>query len=269
MRRERFTYEHTVIVSRIVLVAAGVVLVLAGCAYRTGDFGRLERSVWNESAVRDLPYTVGYADTGDRSTFRLTDNELEFRARAFRFFMDEHRSYFFARGYHVVVRAHAWPPDQYAIETERYYEVLRRQGDRSVVSHYRAIESSIVNDRALIDPFLAQTREVYLDDRRRLEAIDRTYDASLNEIHQAELRVAENQRVAWWALIALEWRAASYGYALDRSRIELPSREADQVEYELARLVAAIQTLRATLDLLEGGARATGPVELDPAFSKY
>lgn len=275
MTRERLTYEHIAILFRIVLIAAGICLVLTACAYRTGDFGRLERSVLNEFAYRDLPYTASYADTGDRSTFRLTDNELEFRARAYRFFMDEHRHHFFARGYHVVVRAHAWPPDQYAIETERYYEVLRRQGDRSVVSHYRAIESSIVNDRALIDPFLAHTREVYLDDRRRLEAIDRTYDASLNEIRQAELRIAENRRVAWWALIALEWRAASYGYALDRSRIELPSREADRVEYELARLVAAIQTLRTTLGLLEGpghagaGGVSGAPVDIGPPVSKY
>ena len=273
MTREHFTYEHIAILFRIVLIAAGICLLVTACGYRTGDFGRLERTIFNEYAYRDLPYTAGYADTGDRSTFRLTDNELEFRARAYRFFMDEHRHHFFARGYHAVVNAHAWPPSQYAIETERYYIVLRRQGDRSVVSHYRAIESSIVNDRVLIDPFLAQAREVYLDDRRRLEAIDRTYDASLNEIRQADLRVAENRRVAWWALIALEWRAASYGYALDRSRIELPSQEADRVEYELARLVAAIQTLRATLGLLEGSGRSGSvfgaPVDIGTPVSKH
>ncbi len=247
------------------------VLLLTGCVTRTGDFGRLEPNRVGSLAFQ----SIGTEPTkpAQASQFELTDNEIELRARAFRFFMPAHRQGFFTRGRRVVVHAWQWPTSGFEVDITAYYRTLQNAGYMSVAARYNAMEQSIRADRALIEPFMVMVRAVYRDDRRRLAALSEVGSVSEAEVQNAMARIAENRRVAFWAHTALEWRAAAYGYALDRTRIELPSDHDVRVETALVELVAAIEVFGKTLRLLDGeivfsetGAGIVGgPVEIGPS----
>ncbi|MEO1197986.1 MAG: hypothetical protein AAFX39_01950 [Pseudomonadota bacterium] len=245
------------------------VILLTGCTSRTGDFGRIEPNRVGSLAYQSLGSNSN--DPQGVSPFLLTDNEIEMRARAYRFFMPVHRQHFFTRGRRTVVMAWRWPEASYEIDVAAYYENLRDRNFASVPAFYGAIDSAIRSDRAMIERFLVAVRAVYRDDRRRVEALERVEDVTEEEASAAHARIAENRRVADWAYVALTWRAASYKYALDRAQIELPSREAHRVDMALAELVAAIEIFGRTLDLLSGGQSHTvqsGPMSIEPV-SKF
>ncbi|MEZ5877872.1 MAG: hypothetical protein R3D43_09020 [Tepidamorphaceae bacterium] len=188
-------------------------------------------------------------------------------------FMPSHRVRFFARHRAELVRTRVWPDEKYAVDPTDYYVALRAQGFISSEARYNAIEQSVRADLGLIEPFMVEVERVYADDRRRMDALARASVPSPELTGNAEARIYENRRVVDWAIIAMQWRVEAYAYALETTRIEVPSIRAVDVEMALTRLAAAVDIMVASVDRMEGGRRGTpadsGPMDLTAPVYKH
>ena len=243
-------------------------------AGRLGDFGRPEPSIITGAI---LPW-IGNKLAGKRgepvSQFQLTDHEMELRARAYTMFMPSHRVRFFARHRAELVRTRVWPDENYTVDPTDYYAALRAQGFISSEARYNAIEQAVRADLGLIEPFMVEVERVYADDRRRMDALSRASLASPELSQNAEARIYENRRVVDWAIVAMQWRVEAYAYALEMTRIEVPSIRAVDVEMALTRLAAAVDIMAASVDRMEGAivgpsAGDGSPVDLNAPVYKH
>lgn len=218
---------------------------------RLGDFGRPEPSIINDRLLPWLGGKLASRRGEPVSQFHLTDREMELRARAYHLFMPNHRVRFFARHRAELVRARVWPEDRYLVDTAGYFAALRAQGFISSEARYNAMEQSIRADLGLIEPFMVQVERVYSDDRRRIDALARASVVPADMDANVHARIYENQRVVGWAVVAMQWRIEAYAYALEATRIEVPSRRATDVEMALRRLAAAVDIMAASAARME------------------
>ncbi|MFN0262858.1 hypothetical protein ACKTEK_03170 [Tepidamorphus sp. 3E244] len=231
-------------------VALATTLTWPAEAGRLGDFGRPEPSVVTGAILPWIGNKLAARRGEPVSRFQLTDWEMELRARAYSMFMPMHRLHFFARHRAELVRTRVWPDEKYRIHVASYYTALRAQGFISTPARYNALEQAIRADLALIEPFIVTAERVYADDRRRMDALRAS--AAAHELGvDAEARIYENRRVTDWAVIAMQWRVEAYIFALDTTRIEMPSVRAVDVEMALRRLSAAVDIMAASIDRME------------------
>lgn len=256
-------------------LAAALLLLGAGNAGadRLGDFGRPEPSVVTGAILPWIGNRLARRRGEPVSQFQLTDHEMELRARAYHMFMPNHRVRFFARRRADLVRTRVWPDEKYAADPTGYYTALRAQGFISSEARYNAIEQAVRADLALIEPFMVEVERVYADDRRRMDALSRATMPAPELGANAQARIYENRRVVDWAIVAMQWRVESYAYALETTRIEVPSVRAVDVEMALRRLAAAVDIMTASVDRVEGegGIISTqpGPMELgQPVYKR-
>jgi hypothetical protein len=237
-----------------VLLGALTALVLTPLAWdaaHAGDFGRPEPSVLNGTILPFIGNGLARFRQEPVSAFQMTDSEIQFRARAYALFMPVHRVGFFSQHHAELTRTRIWPDEKYLIDPSGYFRDLRSRGFYSSETRYRALETSIRADLALINPFLAIGERVYADDRRRLQALSAASLSSDREAREAAGRIYENRRVADWAVTAMQWRVEAYSFALERTEIEIPSLRANDVAHALARLAAAVDVMAATITAWE------------------
>lgn len=227
----------------LVLGALIAGLLPTSCAAPTGDFGRPAPSYVNDEMLPAAGRALARLREEPVSHFALTDDEEELRDRTYRFIMPIHRRGFFARSRAELVRTRIWPDSVYTVDPAAYYGKLRGDRFRSETGRYSAMLDEINADNALLDAYLAVANEVYADDAARLAALDRVQELSEKEETAAIARVYENRRVVTWAVAALRWRVASYDYALERSRIEVPSEWAAGVELAVVDLARRVEAL--------------------------
>ena len=230
----------------------------AAAGGRIGDFGRPEPSVITDRILPWLGDRLAERRGEPVSSFQLTDREMELRDRAYHLFMPGHRLHFFARHRAELVRARVWPDETYHVDTAAYYRALRAQGFISSETRYNALEMAIRADLGLIEPFMVQAERVYADDRRRIAALSRISGADPLLADNAHARIYENRRVVDWAIIAMQWRVEAYGYALETTRVEIPSIRAVDVEMALSRLSAAVDIMAESVNRFEAAGAGTG-----------
>jgi hypothetical protein len=243
--------------SAIIVGALLAGLLPTSCAAPTGDFGRPARSYVNDTVLPAAGYGAAWLRDEPVSHFQMTDAEEELRDRTYRFVMPIHRRGFLARTRAELVRTRIWPDSYYTVDPATYYGKLLGDHFRSEVGRYSAMLDEITADNALLDSYLAVVNDVYADDAARLAALDRVYGLTAEEEDAAIARVYENRRVGTWAVAALRWRVASYGYALERSRIEVPSEWAVQVELALNDLSYRVEALAAAVEAMVGAPPGT------------
>lgn len=239
-----------------------VMLLMGGCAAPTGDFGRPKPSLINDKLLPKVGREFARGRGEPVSYYMLTDDEKELRARSYRLVMPIHRRAFLARSETELVRTRIWPDEKYRVDPTLYYRKLVKDRYRSSEARYNAMDSEIRADIALIEPFYAIVRKVCLADAARIRALQATVDLTHDEKADAIGRVYENRRVIDWALAALSWRVESYAYALQRSRIEIPSQREVAVEVALDRFAAEVGELDAAVAALrcDGGYGGYGAV---------
>ncbi len=225
-------------------------LLPTSCAAPTGDFGRPAPSIVHDTILPLAGQGAAWLREEPVSDYALTDREEELRDRTYRFVMPIHRRGFLAHSRAELVRTRLWPDQYYEIDPAAYYRKLRGDRFSSEAGRYSAMRDEIVADDQLIDAYLPVVNAVYAADFDRLSALDQVQGLTEREEKAAVARVYENRRVVTWAVAALRWRVASYGYALQRSRIEIPSEHAVEVELALLDLSRRVEALAAEVERL-------------------
>ena len=240
-------------------LAAGLALLMSACAAPRGDFDRPKPGIVNDAFLPMVGREFARGRGEPVSYAMLTDDEKELRDRSYRLVMPIHRRGFFARSRVELVRTRIWSDERYRPDPSLYYRKLRGDGFISSEARYNKIESDILADIPLIEPFYQVVRRVCFADASRIRALASTPHLTAAEEADATGRVYENARVIEWAQAALAWRIKSYAYAIQRQRIEIPSETAVASELALGRLAEEVAALAAAIAALECDARRWGP----------
>ncbi len=246
---------------------AALVIAAAGCAAPQGDFGRPKANWWNDTALPMIGREAARARSEPVSYYMLTDDEKTLRDRSYRLVMPIHRRAFLARNRTELVRTRVWPDEMYRVDPTLFYRKEVAEEFRSSEARYNSLRSEILADRELLGPYYRAIKRVCRADAARLRALDETPMLTHEEEADAFGRVYENMRVIDWGLAALAWRVESYSYALERSRIEIPSKQDRSVSLTLGEFADAVAELEAAVARLDcfGGRQ---PPETGPAVVK-
>ncbi|TBW41000.1 hypothetical protein EYW49_02260 [Siculibacillus lacustris] len=205
-----------------VIVAA--VLGLAGCGRATGDFGRAERNVVDDSWLPALGDQIARHGRGELvSDFNRTDREGVLRDRAWSLVRPPHARDWFGASLVEWQRTRILPTVDPRFDPDGYYNYLRRDPFRSSEARWNRMIADMRADAALVGPFWAEARRVRDDDRARLGEVDGRRDVAPPELKDAYARIDENARVVDWVWRSMRLRLAAYRRAIDRIEVETPS----------------------------------------------
>jgi hypothetical protein len=241
--------EHSAVSRRFLLVAP---FLLAGCAPRTGDFGRptdRDDARWGVSTTGSV--TAEWR--GELATrIHYTNDELELRDRAWRFLMPEQERGYFDRmlaGYRITRHLPSWPESDHTA----YYRTLDASERASASSRYLRLAQDIEADLLLIEPYRRCSARVIKADRVRIAMLSRLEDLEDQESKDADARIAENTTVMQLTVHAWRDRTRAYRHALERLVITTPQHEAVPAERLLRQLEAQIGAIDPMLvDELKG-----------------
>ncbi|MGE0232952.1 MAG: hypothetical protein AB7S46_14330, partial [Flavobacteriaceae bacterium] len=239
-----------------------VTLLLGGCGQTVGDLGRAPEYAVTEKFMPAAGKRLADWRGAPVSDFALTDDERELRRRAYRFIMPAHRAGFAEWTEAEAVRARIWPDHGRSVEIAAYADDLRERYHDPAEARYGLIADDAIADTALIDPFFELAFAVYEADRARIEAFHTARFQPDGEARDVDGRLYENRRVIQWAVDALRWRLMSYAYALERARIEVPSRRFPESYAAVAEMERKLNLLQRSIDgLMAVGARGTRVVK--------
>ncbi|MGA0595526.1 hypothetical protein [Enterovirga sp. CN4-39] len=218
--------------------ACGVLLgalALAGCVER-GDFGRVKQnSAWND--LLQATGSVAAAGRGEPvSPYGYTDDEREFRNRAWRFLVPAHDFAWFERALADLAAKRVLPPGAGAGDPTIYHRALLSDGAISPASRYRRLSDDAAADARLLPKLLDVASRVFTADAVRLKTLNHAVAISPADIANAEARVAENRCLLAWVAFGLEQRIIEYRYALEHLVIETPQSDAVPAERSLTFL---------------------------------
>jgi hypothetical protein len=254
------------------LIAALIVCSLGGaCARPLGDFGRPRDGFANDRLLHSAHGLRARTAGGPHSEFIVTDAEREMHDRIWRFLVAPH-----AGGWFMHVRGERPQPafapaiDDAGGRPDRYYRWISGRGYASSHVRFRTIADDAKTDSQTAAATFAAICDVLEIDRQR-----ETASRGLDELAAEDVagRRAENRISILGFARALEYRSASYGYALDHLLVETPHPEAIDADAQVSGL--AIYADRAQrfdfcVDMtggLEGGALAS-PVRLGPTVGR-
>lgn len=211
---------------------------LAGC--RTGDLGREQPNLFNETVLPAVGFVSTYTGGEPVSHFNYTNDELTLRDLGWGMVVPTHAEDWFGRTaaelqrYEIVRRA------DLMLSPDRYHAILRSDRYASSDARYARIMDDAAADMAAIGPYFAFAQRVRLDDDDRLAAAMALPDITANELSATHGRIAENQRQRAWVKRALLFRLYAYRNAVDRLMIETPSHLAGTTIARLDALEAMI-----------------------------
>jgi hypothetical protein len=206
--------------------------ILAACQ-ETGDFGRPRETVWTSSIMPSIGHHTARMRGEPASTFPLTDDESELRARAFRFLMPAQDTSILSTQLKHFARNRLLPADLGSFDEASYFASLNDLPDRSPRARYQRLREDIEADRQLMGPFVALACRVAEADRVRLQALRHMQRQDGDTIKNAQERVAENETLVQWVYTAIEERARSYRFALENLVVQTPDRDAVRSERQL------------------------------------
>ena len=214
---------------------------LLGCL--NGDFGRVKQSL----VIDDIHGWVGREAALEQgippSEFRLTDEERLLRDLAFPLI---EAPYGRQRWFQVLSEygiSRVFLDEWWTFDPAVYAEWLLTRDTRSSSALYARLIDDIRNDIVRIPAFLEIARKVSDLDSKREKAMAYVSVLSPEELLDARRRMAENRLVIGWVFRALNDRAASYRFAMERLVIHVPQHHAVEVERQWTLLKTKIATL--------------------------
>lgn len=215
---------------------------LLGCL--NGDFGRVKQSL----VIDDIHAWVGREAALEQgippSEFRLTDEERLLRDLAFPLI---EAPYGRQRWFQVLTEygiSRVFLDDWWLFDPAVYAEWLLTRDTRSTSALYARLIDDIRNDIVRIPAFLEIARRVVDLDSKREKSMAYVSVLSPEEVIDARSRIAENRLVIGWVHRALNDRAASYRFAMERLVIHVPSYQAVEVERQWTLLKTRIGQAR-------------------------
>ncbi len=215
---------------------------LLGCL--NGDFGRVRQSL----IIDDIHAWVGREAALEQgippSEFRLTDEERLLRDLAFPLIEAPYgrQRWFAVLSEYGISRV--FLDEWWTFDPAVYAEWLLTRDTRSTSSLYARLIDDIRNDILRIGPFLEIARKVVDLDSKRDKSLAYVSVLSPEELADAKSRMAENRLVIGWVHRALNDRAASYRFAMERLVIHVPSYQAVEVERQWTLLRTRIGQAR-------------------------
>jgi hypothetical protein len=215
---------------------------LLGCL--NGDFGRVKQSL----VIDDIHAWVGREAALEQgippSEFRLTDEERLLRDLAFPLIEAPYgrQRWFSVLSEYGISRV--FLDEWWTFDPAIYAEWLLTRDTRSTSSLYARLIDDIRNDIVRIPPFLEIARKVIDLDLKREKSLAYVSVLSPEELIDARSRMAENRLVIGWVHRALNDRAASYRFAMERLVIHVPSYQAVEVERQWTLLKTKIGQAR-------------------------
>jgi len=207
----------------VFVAAVMVALSLAACARPTGDFGRAKPSVVHDTIMPAIGTSNARGRNEPVSDFNLTNDEREFRDRAWALVSPPHTHDWIGAVKAEGQRTRILYEADRSLDPEKYYQLLREDRYQSSDARYDRVIHDINADIDLVGPFYVVMRRVIATDAERLRVVNASVDATDKERKSAYARVYENRATQDWACRALIYRLRSYRNAIDRLEIETPS----------------------------------------------
>lgn len=224
--------------SRVILRAALSSLLLAGCT--PGDLGRPRPNFLSDQLAPAIGDWAARSRGEASSWFRMTDDEEQLRARAWRLVLPAHERSFFERQLSDLAHARIPPAEAQSSLVSDYHLALTSGSYASQASRYNRLAEDAGADRVALGPFRANAIRVVNADRARLRTLEASPRVPAEQQDPAHDRVAENEGLILWVCERLGFRLASYRHALDNLVVEMPSREAVRAERAIMALEADI-----------------------------
>ncbi len=222
------------------LSALALCLALTAC---TGDLGRPRPTIWSQVVAPQIGFLSASARGEAASSFRMTDDELQLRDRAWRLIMPAHEKSYFAAEVSGLAHARIVPTSAQSSDVSAYFTALTSGSYASQTSRYNRLADDAHSDRLLITPFRGNAQRVVAADRVRLKVLDISPQVPPEKQDPALARVLENEGLVLWVCERVGFRLESYRYALANLVVEMPSREALQGERAIMALEAEIGPL--------------------------
>ena len=246
-KRQARKARHFRIIAGMILISAG----LSGCIATTGDFGRPQAGIWENSALPLAGLFSAKLRGEPASFYALTEAEIELRNRSWRFLMPETDAPLLTReqdhkAFHRLLPPREPDPSLFHRTVMQgphlgagigYSPILRTMTGpgsfRSLTSRYNRVRDTIAEDHMLVPAFRQVAAQVVEADRVRARGLEHIPNLTAEQRDEATARICENAliiaRVSW----AFVDRAAMYRYSLEHLLVEGPEREAIQSERSL------------------------------------
>lgn len=237
---------------RAVLCVLTIANALVGFATsaNSGDFGRLERSVFELG-----PLIMPAPGPPLGSFYPLTDDEEELRDRAYLLIKPPEERHVFKALLAKLRSIPVWGLQ--ANEIQEYGIRLISTHHRSEVARYAQLQGDIDGDLLLIGPFVTIACRVADLDHKRERSLRYVSYPTPSERENARGRIRENTMVIVWVKRGLEARISAFRFALERLVIATPSPMAADAEHALARLKEAVAQAQVMLSQCTGGGEIT------------
>ena len=234
----------------IVSISAAAIL-LCGCMIE-GDFGRPKPSLLHQKLNKNVAYVRDFF-LDESPEFSLTADELELRDAA----------YYFNESLPVYALS-----KRSLLEGGTYADHLTTSGYKVGQAKLKTISAQINADRYWLRRFARAVRRIMNSDAER-QAQLRISSHVLSDNDRARIfsRIKENRLLVHTTLRDLEDRLASYGYAIERSRIEHPGASIQKVEMSINQLREIVSRLRTEISRFQRYV-APKPWELYPVSPK-
>lgn len=216
-------------------IALAVALTSSSC---TGDLGRPRPNLWSDTIAPQIGFWSATARGEQASWFRMTDDEDQLRARAWRFVMPAHERSIFERQVSELAHSRILPVLAQSGQVSDYFRALTGGFYASQASRYARLAEDADADRLLLSPFRSNAMRVVAADRVRMRAVEGSPLVPPEKADPAFARVVENEGLVLWVCERVNFRIESYRYALANLVVEMPSREAVRAERAIMALEA-------------------------------
>jgi hypothetical protein len=209
----------------------------------TGDLGRPRPTIWNQLVAPEIGFWSATFRGEAASHFRMTDDELQLRDRAWRLIMPAHEKSYFAAEVSALAHARIVSTALQPSDVAAYYAALTSGSYASQASRYARLSEDATADRLLITPFRGNAQRVVAADKVRLRTLETSPLVPAEKQDPALARVIENEGLVLWVCERVGFRLEGYRYALANLMVEMPSREAIRAERAIMALEAEIGPL--------------------------
>ncbi|MGI9415818.1 MAG: hypothetical protein ACR2PM_19235 [Hyphomicrobiales bacterium] len=215
---------------RRIFVLAVIVVTMTACR-TTGDFGRVKPSYYYDTLVPKMQHTFRKHKVAHRSTYPLTEDEEEMRARSFTIINNG--------------RLPAMVQDQ-GFQRER--RVDHSTGSADLYDHPYPREPDVLlavidEDLKLVRPFERVAVRVQKTDKRRLRDLRQGGDVPAQHVLNATARVEENRSVVDRTLLTLHNRIDDYEVEMRRSLLKYPGPHKHKLKNAIGRLAQRVRKL--------------------------
>lgn len=237
--------------TRSIVSLAAAAILLCGCMIE-GDFGRPKPSLIHQKLNKNVAYVRDFF-LDESPEFSLTAEELELRDAA----------YYFNESLPVYALS-----KRSLLEGGSYADHLTTSGYRVGQAQLKTISAQLNADRHWLRRFARAVRQIMNSDAER-QAQLRISSHVLSDNDRARVfsRIKENRLLVHTTLRDVEDRLASYGYAVERSRIEYPGASIKKEAMSINQLREIASSLRTEISRFQRYV-APKPWELYPVGPK-